>query len=119
MADPGLGEFVGALPDLCSGHGISDERSASIRQFADEVRKVSFDPPDGFDRIAFWPLGLRPGVWPFDGRIDRLLVVSPFLTQGASPDSSGTGFVHHWSHGRTASIWSAATRWRGTSRPWS
>lgn len=49
----------------------------------DEVRRVHFQPPDGFTGMAFWPLGLRRSPsWPFEGRIDRLLTISPFLAKG-------------------------------------
>ena len=42
---------------------------------------MRFDLPPGFERVSFWPLGVpgNPG-WPFLGRMDRLLVVSPFVS---------------------------------------
>ncbi|MBI4581860.1 MAG: phospholipase D family protein, partial [Planctomycetes bacterium] len=80
--DSRLSEFILRLPDLCVPGGITDRRSNVIRQLADELRSVVFVPPDGFDRAAFWPLGFDPGTWPFEGRVDRLLVMSPFLTKG-------------------------------------
>ena len=60
--------------------GLADE----LGMLADEVLRVRFEPPPGFDELAFWPLGIdrRRSTWPFDTRIDRMLIVSPFL----SPD---------------------------------
>ena len=48
-----------------------------------EVRRVDFEHPAGFTELEFWPLGI-PGArgWPFVGRRDRMLVVSPFLSNG-------------------------------------
>ncbi len=66
--DPGPVEFVRRLPELSSGRSIFAERGASIHDFANDLRTVRFKPPDGFDRVAFPPLGLTAGVWPFDGR---------------------------------------------------
>ena len=67
-----------------------------LENLADEVRRVRFEPPPGFDELAFWPLGIdrRRSTWPFDTRIDRLLIVSPFLTPDclerfARPGSDG------------------------------
>ena len=75
-----VARFVARLPDLAV-RPIGAERRAIVRALAEEVRHVAFRPPDGFDRLAFWPLGLGGGRDPFaGGRIDRLLVISPFLT---------------------------------------
>lgn len=75
-----LADFVGRLPSLCL-QPPSDETTADIRQLARELRSVTFEPPPGIDKLRFRPLGLGEA-WPFDTRIDRMLVVSPFLTQG-------------------------------------
>jgi hypothetical protein len=80
-ADRRLSDFIRRLPDLCVD-SMNIDRLAAINGLAEDLRSVLFVPPDGFDRVAFWPLGLDPEVWPFEGRIDRLLVVSPFLTAG-------------------------------------
>lgn len=77
-----VARFVSRLPDLAV-RPIGAERREIVRALADEVRHVAFRPPDGFDRLAFWPRGLGGGRDPFaEGRIDRLLVISPFLTAG-------------------------------------
>jgi hypothetical protein len=78
-----LGEFIEALPSLVVGKGSLDPvRGEIVRTVGNELKRVRFDVPEGFDSMRFWPLG-------HDGkrsdplgnqRIDRLLVVSPFVT---------------------------------------
>jgi hypothetical protein len=48
---------------------------------ADELRRVKFEDPDGMAITAFHPLGVN-GLrnWPFGGRRDRMLVMSPFVS---------------------------------------
>jgi hypothetical protein len=54
----------------------------AIEALAVELARVRFDLPPDFESYMFWPLGLDPAPpWPFPRRADRLLVVSPFLTQ--------------------------------------
>ncbi len=78
-----LGDFVAALPELAV-HGLPPDRRAAIETIAQEVRRVRWDPPDGFDDFSFRPLGhTRRAVNPFQTRIDRLLVISPFLSADA------------------------------------
>lgn len=75
-----LQEFIRALPRLALSP-LDPAREASLIALADELSGVSFSLPDGFRSARFWPLGHdRAERWPFDGRIDRLLSVSPFLT---------------------------------------
>lgn len=77
-----VARFISRLPDLAV-RPLGVQRREIVRTLADEVRSVVFRPPEGFDRLAFWPLGLGGGRDPFaEGRIDRLLVISPFLTAG-------------------------------------
>jgi hypothetical protein len=46
-----------------------------------EIRRVDFAIPRGFETLSFIPLGIRrTRKWPFNGRIDRMLVVSPFVS---------------------------------------
>ena len=75
-----LGDFIGALPDLAVD-ALAPARAAAVDVMQDEVRRVAFEPPEGLEVTGFWPLGLGGDVepWPFDTRIDRLLVISPFI----------------------------------------
>lgn len=75
-----LGDFVAFLPRLATrplpGHALAD-----IERVQREIRRVKFDPPDGFDEVRFWPLGIEGARrWPFGRHSDRVLVVSPFLS---------------------------------------
>lgn len=77
-----LSDFIAYLPRLAShvdGRIVKD-----IELLSDEVRRVDFKPPSGFrNEIAFRPVGI-PNYRTFriKGRVDRLLVVSPFLSGG-------------------------------------
>lgn len=73
-----LGDFFEVLPDLAV-HDLPDTAGASVDLVQHELRRVWFEPPEGFDSLAFWPLGLsRSRQWPFHG-VRRMLVVSPFV----------------------------------------
>jgi len=77
-----LGDFVAALPGLANKE-ISAERRESLSRLSAEVRRVRFSPPKPFEEIVFWPLGLpRSRRFPLEGRVDRLLIISPFLSEG-------------------------------------
>lgn len=76
-----LGDFVAALPGM-SRRRVPEALATLINKVQDEVRRVEFTLPTGFDEVAFWPIGLgTKSVWPFEGRIERLLVISPFIKE--------------------------------------
>jgi hypothetical protein len=90
-----LGDFVDSLPGLAVA-AVSPDLRASCAQIAHELRRVRFTLPEGFDRLAFWAIGLdgeRSADWPFGGDVRRMLVVSPFLAAEQLGDlgSEGTG----------------------------
>jgi hypothetical protein len=77
-----LGDFIAALPELAlrqlPGHV---QTTVDLIQY--ELRRVSLELPEGFEKISFWPLGFKGARrWPFETRIDRMLVVSPFVSDG-------------------------------------
>lgn len=75
-----LADFIAALPGLSKRPPPGQVKDAILR-IAEEMRGVHFQLPDGFRKLQFWPLGLASQpAWPFEGQIDRMLVVSPFLT---------------------------------------
>jgi hypothetical protein len=77
-----LRQFISSLPAL-SVRPVSDRVQADIDAFAEELDRVEFSPPPGFEKITFWPLGISDETRsPFGGRKDRLLIVSPFLSEG-------------------------------------
>jgi hypothetical protein len=81
-----LADFVAALPGL-SLRALSKARRQDIAKIADELRRVRFTLPEGFDECRFWAGGLtgRP-VSPFGSRRDKALAISPFLSNGFMRD---------------------------------
>jgi hypothetical protein len=79
-----LAAFLGALPGLVVRRALPGRAQQTIDSFQDEILRVRFELPEGLEQVAFWPLGI-PAVsrWPFGGRIDRLMVLSPFLAASA------------------------------------
>lgn len=81
-ANAGLREFVAALP----GMAIS-EVSAGVRDqvglIENEIGRVQWDMDSTpFEFVQFWPLGHDArNRWPFKGRIQRIAVVSPFVSE--------------------------------------
>ncbi|MBX3404525.1 MAG: phospholipase D family protein [Phycisphaeraceae bacterium] len=76
-----LSEFIAALPGLATRReSLSSNTSEDTARVADELRRVKWELPEFVEEVRFCPLGLTPRrSLPFD-RIDRLLVVSPFLS---------------------------------------
>lgn len=75
-----LGDFFAALPEL-SKRTLPADTLKRVEQCAAEVRRVRFAPPDGFEEVRYWPLGIAGRTsWPFESWYSRLLVVSPFLS---------------------------------------
>lgn len=80
-----LREFTEALLEMAAPRRTMEPgRMDAVRRLGDDMASAIWQLPDGFDEVRFWPIGydMRER-WPFEGRIDRMLVVSPFLTQGA------------------------------------
>lgn len=78
-----LGDFVRALPGMAL-RKIPDSVAAKVKVMQDEVRRVDFDLPDDMTGYGFVPFGLggrAERIFETE-RIDRLLVVSPFVTDG-------------------------------------
>ena len=74
-----LGDFIQVLPTLAQRR-LAPALLTDLQQIQHELRRVQFEPPPDINDVKFWPLGHRGSQnWPFDGRIDRLLIVSPFL----------------------------------------
>ena len=73
-----LGEFIESLPGMA--RHVPEDVEGTIAQMAQEVRRVAFEPPEGFRDFAFWPVGLdRRYKWPFPEEDRPFLVMSPFL----------------------------------------
>jgi hypothetical protein len=75
-----LGDFVAALPKLTLRQ-LPDHVQTTVDLIQHELRRVSFELPEGFEEISFWPIGFKGARhWPFETRIDRMLVISPFVS---------------------------------------
>ncbi len=76
-----LGDFIAALPTMVED--LPENLQDRIEQMQHEIRRVAFDLPQGFESAAFHPMGIgNKSANPISGRIDRILVISPFLTKG-------------------------------------
>ena len=77
-----LADFVAALPGLTL-RSLPRGRRQGVAKIADELRRVRFTWPEGFDKnqCRFWVAGLDGRtVAPFGARQDKALIVSPFLS---------------------------------------
>jgi len=78
-----LGAFFDALPGQAV-EPVSAAIVARCRRFSHDLRRVDFELPADVSEITFWPLGIDGyRRYPFEGRIDRMAIVSPFL-QGSA-----------------------------------
>ena len=79
-----LASFFDALSSLVPG-GLPKERSDAVEELAQELRRVSWELPDGVREARFHPIGIRrfrsfPVEDHFGGY--RRLVISPFVRDG-------------------------------------
>ncbi|MAT68258.1 MAG: hypothetical protein CMJ58_01915 [Planctomycetaceae bacterium] len=82
-ANSPLAQMISRLPDLAVRQPTTETASQHTRLLAKELPRVAFEPPEDAHSIRFLPLGLdSSGGWPFDRPIDRLLVISPFVSDG-------------------------------------
>jgi hypothetical protein len=83
-----LADFINALPSL-SERPVPLKRRQRISNVADELLRVRFTWPEGFDgpQCRFWVAGLDGRtVRPFEARRSKALIVSPFLSNGVIDD---------------------------------
>ena len=86
-----LGDFLAALPGMVK-EGIPADLQERIDLMQHEIRRVSFNLPQGFDEIVFHPIGIIDRkAKPFSDRIDKILVVSPFLSEGRLDNFTSLG----------------------------
>lgn len=94
-----LGDFIHALPGLAlPSRRLPGARRQAILKLADELRRVQFEWPDGFEKseCRFWVGGLdRRAAKPFGARRERSLIVSPFLSEAVLMDFVGHGGPTH------------------------
>ncbi len=78
-----LGDFVRALPGMAISK-LHAAVAAKVNLMQDEVRRVNFELPEGMSECRFLAFGLNgrsEKVFQKE-RIDRLLVITPFVTEG-------------------------------------
>ncbi|MCC7517698.1 MAG: phospholipase D family protein [Verrucomicrobiae bacterium] len=86
-----LSDFVAALPRLAL-RPVPGRVQEGINRFKRELLKVRFELPTGFNDVRFWPLGIDGArQWPFTGRIDRMLVISPYASADCLNETNKTG----------------------------
>ena len=76
-----LADLIAALPGLAR-QKLPPPRRQGIEKIADELRRVRFTWPEGFDEkeCRFWVAGLNGKIAaPFGTRQDKALIVSPFI----------------------------------------
>lgn len=76
-----LGDLVTALPSLAIRPVTPAARERAAR-LGDEARRAQLEVPAGFESVRFHAIGLNGRAW-FPEPSDRLLVVSPFVTDAA------------------------------------
>jgi hypothetical protein len=77
-----LADLITELPGLAR-HPLPRTRRQGIEKIADELRRVRFIWPEGFDEkeCRFWVAGLNGKIAaPFGTRHDKALIVSPFIS---------------------------------------
>ncbi len=83
-----LGDFVEALPALCP-RPLSEGWIKQVQLIASEIRRVDFAPPEGFDDFVLYPMGINNSQDPLDDRCDRLLAISPFVSDALVDELAG------------------------------
>jgi hypothetical protein len=92
-----LGDFIAALPGL-SPRSLPAKRRQAVAKIADELRRVRFTWPEGFDedKSRFWVAGLDGrAAEPFGSRRDKSLIVSPFISNSVVQDFIDSGGETH------------------------
>jgi hypothetical protein len=106
-----LGDFIAALPGL-SPRSLPAKRRQGVAKIADELRRVRFTWPEGFDedKCRFWVAGLDGrAAARFGSRRDKSLIVSPFLSNSVVQDFiDSSGETHLVSHPESLQELSAA-----------
>ena len=98
-ASQGSDRLAGAIEALLPWAVRDDHRNGSrglVRSVASSVRKTRWQPPPGFESVAFWPFGLGDDSDPvlLEREESRLLVVSPFLSPGRLRRLTARGAGH-------------------------
>lgn len=90
-----LSRFVQELPQLLLHQPSDPAQLAHVARIADELLRVDFETPEGFDDLEFCPIGIAGGAsWPTLG-YKRSLVMAPFVTDDFLRRLAANGGEHH------------------------
>ena len=71
--------FIARLPEYAV-RTVPERVGSDVNRIAEELHRVTFELPQGFDELRFWPLGMAAhAVWPFPEEMDYIMIISPFL----------------------------------------
>lgn len=88
-----LGNFIQSLVDL-SAHQLHSAVRDQIASIQEEIRRVDFELPEGFDKYEFWFSGNGSPSFPFAHDYQRMLIISPFLEPALLERLAGVGRGH-------------------------
>lgn len=84
-ANQPLSDFVRRLPELAHNKAVPQRTQQAIDRIQQEIQRVAFEFPPGFQKIMFHPVGISgAGSFSFSAPVDRLLIVSPFVSDSAA-----------------------------------
>jgi hypothetical protein len=84
-----LARFLRRLPALATAGPDDEEEGPDLEALADEVARARWEVPGGFEEVRFHVTGIDGSGW-LPAPSDRLMVVSPFVTDGALDALAGT-----------------------------
>ena len=76
-----LGDLVSKLPEMAFGE-LNPARTEQATRLGDELRRVEWELPPGFEEVSFHVLGLKRRAWTPDWS-KRFAVISPFCRDKA------------------------------------
>lgn len=83
-ANQPLSDFVRRLPELAHHGAVPHHTQQAVDLIQQEIQRVVFELPPGFQQLSFHPMGIgETSSSPISGPIDRLLIVSPFVSDDA------------------------------------
>ena len=83
-ANQPLSDFVRRLPELAHYGTVPHHTQQAVDLIQQEIQRVAFELPLGFQQLSFHPIGVgEASSSPISGPIDRLLIVSPFVSDDA------------------------------------
>ena len=83
-ANQPLSDFVRWLPKLAHHRAVPHHTQLAVDLIQKEIQRVAFELPSGFQKLIFHPMGVgETSTFPLSGPIDRLLIVSPFVSDDA------------------------------------